>query len=108
MRKKRIEKKAEKMRRKQIHDVLEMVLEINGTHSRSRELTGNKPTAFFDFYGHVASVDVKLHTAGWNSTNSSDFYSYAYLDAYNSGRKIKKLQKELKEIMERLKNDGKM
>ena len=29
MRKKRIEKKAEKLRRKKIHDVLDMILEIN-------------------------------------------------------------------------------
>ena len=45
--KKRLEKKVEKMRRKKVHEILEMVLEINGTHPRQRELTGNKPTAFF-------------------------------------------------------------
>lgn len=45
--KKRLEKKAEKMRRKKVHEILEMVLEINTTYERRQEVTGNKPTAFF-------------------------------------------------------------
>ena len=49
--KKRLEKKVEKIRRKKVHEILEMVLEINGTHSRQRVLTGNKPTAFFSSQG---------------------------------------------------------
>lgn len=108
MRKKRIEKKVEKLRRKKIHDVLEMVLEINGTHPRKLEKTGDKPTAFFDFYGHVASVDVKVCTDGWGNEKHPVFSSYGYLDTYNSGREMEKLQKELEEVMEKLRDDGKM
>lgn len=48
--KKRLAKKIEKMRRKKIHEALEMVLEINTTQVRSQELTGRKPTAFFWFW----------------------------------------------------------
>lgn len=60
--KKRLEKKVEKMYRKKVHEILEMVLEINGTHSRQRALTGNKPTAFFHFSGHTAGVAVSVYT----------------------------------------------
>ena len=108
MRKKRVEKKVEKLRRKKIHDVLDMILEINGTHSRSLEKTGDKPTAFFYFYGHVASVDVKVYTDGWGNEKHPAFYSCGYLDSYNSGCKMEKMQKELEEVMEKLRNDGKM
>ena len=34
--KKRLEKKVEKMRRKKVHEILEMVLEINTTSERAR------------------------------------------------------------------------
>ena len=51
--KKRLAKKIEKMRRKKIHEALEMVLEINTTHAREQSVTGNKPTAFFTFNGHI-------------------------------------------------------
>ena len=40
--KKRLAKKIEKMRRKKIHEALEMVLEINTTHAREQSVTGNK------------------------------------------------------------------
>ena len=62
--KKRLAKKIEKMRRKKIHEALEMVLEINTTQARSQELTGRKPTAFFWFSGHVADVDVIVYQNG--------------------------------------------
>ena len=51
--KKRLEKKAEKLRRKKIHEILDIVLDINTTQERLREVTGIKPTAFFEFSGHV-------------------------------------------------------
>ena len=54
--KKRLAKKIEKMRRKKIHEALEMVLEINTTQVRSQELTGRKPTAFFWFSDELARM----------------------------------------------------
>ena len=37
--KKRLEKKIEKMRRKKIHEALEMVLEINTTQKRAQDIS---------------------------------------------------------------------
>ena len=102
MRKKRVEKKAEKLRRKKIHDVLEMVLEINGTHPRTRALTGNKPTVFLEFSGHTASTHVYVNKNGWAPYEPSDFWKYSRnenIDAFKRG---------LKGIMEELKRAGKM
>lgn len=70
--KKRLAKKIEKMRRKKIHEALEMVLEINTTQVRSQELTGRKPTAFFSFSGHVADVDVIVYQNGWSFTRGAE------------------------------------
>mgnify|MGYP006882850661 CR=1 FL=1 len=109
MRKKRIEKKAEKLQKKQIHDVFEMVLKINGLHSRNKELTEDKPTAFFTFYGHTASVYAEVCTNGWGYHDMSEkLYCEAHLDANRNGYKLEDMQKSLERIMEGLKKDGKM
>lgn len=65
--KKRLAKKIEKMRRKKIHEALEMVLEINTTQARSQRLTGRKPTAFFEFNGHInGCLDIRVYPDGWH------------------------------------------
>lgn len=62
----RLRKKAEKRRRKLIHRLLDLVLDINGMEPREQELTGNLPTAFFEFSGHIGVVKAKVYTDGWN------------------------------------------
>lgn len=46
---KRAKKKAEKRRRALVHQILDVVLDINGVGARQKEYTGNMPTAFFEF-----------------------------------------------------------
>lgn len=106
--KKRLEKKVEKMRRKKVHEILEMVLEINGTHSRKRALTGNKPTAFFSFSGHTAGVDVSVYNDGWDSRNLSDHAMRSYIDMHINGAELADLKNEIENVMEELRHAGKM
>ena len=106
--KKRLEKKVEKIRRKKVHEILEMVLEINGTYSRQRALTGNKPTAFFYFSGHTAGVAVNVYNDGWSSGNSSDHAMGAYIDAHIKGAELTDLKNEIKNVMEELRYAGEM
>lgn len=58
--KKRLAKKIEKMRRKKVHEALEIVLEINTTQARAQSKTGCKPTAFFEFDGLVHMDTVRI------------------------------------------------
>lgn len=67
----RLKKKEEKRKRELIHQILDIVLDINGTGVRKQSVTGNLPTAFFDFSGHVADLDVRLYRDGWSSDNSA-------------------------------------
>lgn len=106
--KKRLEKKAEKMRRKKIHEILEIVLEINGTHSRQEALTGNKPTASFEFSGHIASVMVLICKNGWQERRGFDLLSVGYMDTKGPGNSIENVEKRLNEITEELRHAGKM
>lgn len=106
--KKRLEKKVEKMRRKKVHEILEMVLEINGTHSRASKKTGSKPTAFFDFYGHTAEIVVNLHKNGWEFGSAPDFRMDVYIDMPIEGEELPDLKEGLENVMEELRHAGKM
>ena len=63
---KRMKNKIEKRRRQQICKVLDLCLQINGLQESNRKCTGNHPTVFFNFSGHVASVGVDVHENGWD------------------------------------------
>lgn len=62
--KRRIEKKVEKRRRDKIHELLDLTLDINSTMPRKQEKTGNKPTAFFRFDGHVGAIRLEVCEKG--------------------------------------------
>lgn len=51
--------------REQLHEMLDLVLDINGAEARTREETGNKPTAFMTFNGHTYTLDIQIHKNGW-------------------------------------------
>lgn len=74
---KRVEKKVKKDQRQDIHKILDQVLDINGLGARKRSLTGELPTAFFTFSGHVAEVEVSIHGRGWDhGHHGREFQAY--------------------------------
>ena len=81
--KKRLKRKIEKRRRAEVHRVLDLVLDINGLGRRQEKLTGNLPTAFFKFSGHVANVSVEVREKGWRANVSADYTSDTYIDRNN-------------------------
>ncbi len=78
--KKRLKRKIEKRRRAEVHRVLDLVLDINGLGKRWEGLTGNLPTAFFDFSGHTACIYVRVFENGWNGNVSPDYSTDTYID----------------------------
>lgn len=85
---KRAKKKAEKRRRALVHQILDVVLDINGTERRKKECTGNLPTAFFEFSGHTSGVCVEIFRTGWDSGQNRDFYEYGYLGKAGSAEAV--------------------
>ena len=63
----RLKRKAEKRRRQQICEALDLCLQINGLQKSKRSLTGDHPTAFFEFNGRAAGVGVRVFRYGWES-----------------------------------------
>lgn len=68
----RLKKKAEKRKRERIHKLLDVVLDINGFEKRQQEKTGNLPTAFFEFSGHVYWVEVSAYKQGYRDYEHAD------------------------------------
>lgn len=88
---KRIKKKIERRHRQIIHQMLDLVLDINGLCAREQEITGNAPTAFFDFSGHIARVEANIHKRGWDTGKIADatygFYTDRESPIFADGRK---------------------
>lgn len=76
----RQKKKVETRRREPIHRMLDLVLDINGLKERKQEITGNLPTAFFEFCGHTCRVAADVCSSGWAAGASPDRRVSAYLD----------------------------
>lgn len=89
---KRLKKKKDKMVRREIHNLLDVILDINGFSGRRQEVSGNLPTAFFEFSGHVALAHVSVHDMGWYADSKPDLSVYVNL-----------VPTELSEATERLK-----
>ena len=68
--------------RKQAHELLDIVLDANGLEDRSQEKTGNKPTVFFRYSGHVNEMEMSLYKDGWSAMRSArpDIAWTFYLD----------------------------
>lgn len=62
---KRARKKRSIWARRDLHRILDCVLDINGMQSSYKAKTGNHPTTFLRIYGHTASVSVDVHKDGW-------------------------------------------
>ena len=65
------------MTREQIHRVLDIVLDGNGLTDRQKSTTGNLPTLFFSFSGHVSKVEVDLHADGWYPYADREKFEFA-------------------------------
>lgn len=106
--KNRLKKKVEKMHRKKVHEILEMVLEINTTYPRQRKYTGALPTAFFEFSGHVSRVFIQIVKDGWNANGNLNDPGSICMDASTEFDEIEALIRTLKDITEELRHAGKM
>lgn len=81
---KRLQKKNENRKRKLVHELLDLVLDINGLGSRSQKDTGNLPTAFFEFTGHVGWAEVQVYQHGWFLGGEKDQEFITYTNNVNA------------------------
>ncbi len=66
-------------KRAKLHEILDLVLDVNGFEERCAETTGNAPTVFMEFSGHICAVDVNICSDGWRKCKDYDFKGQAFL-----------------------------
>ena len=59
--------------RAKMHEILDLVLDINGMNPRRKEFTGDAPTVFFWYSGQVGDIDVSVHEKGWYPQAEADY-----------------------------------
>lgn len=91
---KRIKNKMDKAKRKEIHALLDAVLDINGMHPRTMRETGNLPTVFIRFAGHTGIFYLDVYSYGWDPDDRPDFESKAKASDLNG---VKELTEKLRE-----------
>lgn len=93
-------RKADLSRRRDLHKLFDLVLDINGIDCRKREITGNLPTAFFSFSGHTGSAEIQIHDQGWYSYAEPD-HEYNVWRLNSAAPVLKKLSKLTKDLRDR-------
>jgi len=76
--------------RKQLHELLDLVLDINGPEPTDK--TNGKPTVFFRFSGHVMETEVEVFEDGWWPGSVADYKKSVYIDRANPAEMIDKLR----------------
>lgn len=75
---KKVLKNQQKEAREIVKQIFELALEIN-SNCTQRETTGEKPTVFVSFSGHIAGVQIEIYCKGWDSEEYDDSLVLKYL-----------------------------
>lgn len=92
-----------------IGKVIEMATQLNLSPT-SRDITGEKPTIFVRFYGHVSLFEVQIHSFGWGDAPYDDpNYSWKIFideDQENVKKKLDEIINMLEKLLERERENG--
>lgn len=71
--------------RKKVLEIMELAMLINDSPTE-QELTGNKPTVFVEFSGHIAELHTHIAPEGWYddiTTDETEFYIFCLTENEN-------------------------
>ena len=75
---KKVLRNQQKEAREIVKQIFELALAIN-SNCTQRETTGEKPTVFVDFSGHIAGVRIEICCKGWDSEEDDDSLVLSYM-----------------------------
>lgn len=76
--KKKVLKEQQQETREIVKQIFTLALAIN-SNCTQRETTGEKPTVFVGFSGHIAGVHIEICCNGWDSQEDDDNLVLSYL-----------------------------
>ncbi|MEE0264368.1 MAG: hypothetical protein UD936_01975 [Acutalibacteraceae bacterium] len=80
--------------------ILELAMKINNIPTK-REVTGNKPTVFVWFSGHVNLLNVEIHSNGWVEKSVPDYVHQIYLSDESADDMLNECISVLKNIWQK-------
>lgn len=75
---KKVLKNQQKEAREIVKQIFNLALAIN-SNCTQRKTTGEKPTVFVGFSGHIAGVHIEIYCKGWGSKEDDDSLVLRYL-----------------------------
>lgn len=75
---KKVLRNQQKEAREIVKQIFNLALAIN-SNCTQKETTGEKPTVFVSFSGHIAGVHIEIYGKGWNSGEDDDSLVSRYL-----------------------------
>lgn len=88
--------------RGKVHDIMQLAMLINDSPTE-QELTGNKPTIFVEFSGHISKLGVHIAPEGWFDeieTKDVDFCEFNLTEDVNE--KLDAMIKKLNAMLDSL------
>lgn len=68
------------MKKEEAMKIVELAMQVNSMQERQQRCSGNLPTAFVNYSGHVAGLDVMVHETGWRQYERPDRKFEFYTD----------------------------
>lgn len=103
---KRIKKKMGQARRKKIHQILDLVLEINGLKTTTQDMASDAFTASFNFSGVSCYVEVQVYKED-NDKNEVSIWFHAPVGRTSYSSLQEKTLDEVLNGLKKIKREGK-
>lgn len=90
------------MNMQEAQEIIGLALEVNGLQKRESRETGNLPTVFVYFSGHVALLKIAIHSGGWGNDSEPDNAFEFYTDYFVTKEKMMAYRTYMNTLIDRI------
>lgn len=98
----RMRNKQEKKKRQALNEIFDLALQVNGLTDRRKKVTGNLPTVFVWFSGHVSNLNVQVYVNGWEENVCPQKEFTIHIDSSKSYKELAECKKFLTEMRDKV------
>lgn len=98
----RMRNKQEKKKRQAVNEIFDLALQVNGLTDRRKKVTGNLPTVFVWFSGHVSNLNVQVYVNGWEEEELPEIDFTVHLDSSSCYEELEECKKILTEMRDKV------
>lgn len=98
----RMRNKQEKKKRQAVNEIFDLALQVNGLTDRRQKVTGNLPTVFVWFAGHVSNLNVQVYVNGWEENVGPQKEFTIHTDSFKLYKELAECKKFLTEMRDKV------